>query len=183
MQLIIEDFLTLSRLETSELNNNSNTVIDLPVILQSLCDDQSKLISGNTHTIETDIDLGLSFKGSEAEIISVCSNLIQNAIRHTKAGTHIKVEWKKMPSGRASLAVIDNGQGIAMEHIAHLTERFYRVDKGRSQDKGGTGLGLAIVQHSIQRHGGKLNIRSAVGKGSTFVASFPVDRVVEALDV
>ena len=183
MQLIIEDLLTLSRLENSELNNKSNTIIDMSTILQDLCDEQSKLILGNTHTIETDIDSGLSLNGSEAEIISVCSNLIQNAIRHTKNGTQIKVEWKKMSSGRACFTVRDNGQGIAMEHIAHLTERFYRVDKGRSQGKGGTGLGLAIVQHIILRHGGKLSIRSAVGKGSTFAAFFPVDRVVEALDV
>ena len=84
-----------------------------------------------------------------------------------------------MPSGRACLTVRDDGQGIAMEHLTHLTERFYRVDKGRSQDKGGTGLGLAIVQHIIQRHGGKLNILSTVGKGSTFTASFPASRVVE----
>ncbi len=183
MQLIIEDLLTLSRLENSELNRNANTVIDIPTILQGLCDDQAAVIAEKTHTLEIDIDSGLRLKGSEAEIISVCSNLIHNAIRHTKDCTHIKVEWKKMPSGRARLTVRDNGQGIATEHLAHLTERFYRVDKGRSQDKGGTGLGLAIVQHSIQRHGGKLNILSTVGKGSSFAASFPANRVVAILEV
>jgi two-component system phosphate regulon sensor histidine kinase PhoR len=181
MQLIIEDLLTLSRLENSELNNKSNTVIDMPAILQRLCDDQAAVIAENTHTLETDIDSGLRLKGSEAEIISVCSNLIHNATRHTRGGTHVKVEWKKMPSGRACLTVRDNGQGIAAEHLSHLTERFYRVDRGRSQDNGGTGLGLAIVQHIIQRHGGKLNILSTVGKGSAFAASFPADRVVAAL--
>jgi two-component system phosphate regulon sensor histidine kinase PhoR len=183
MQLIIEDLLILSRLENSELNSSANTVIDMPTTLQRLCDDQTALIAENTHTLETDIDSGLRLKGLEAEIISVCSNLISNAIRHTKNGTHVKVEWKKMPSGRACFTVTDNGQGIATEHLAHLTERFYRVDKGRSQDKGGTGLGLAIVQHSIQRHGGKLNILSTVGKGSSFAASFPASRVVQILEV
>ncbi len=178
MQLIIEDLLTLSRLENSELNDKSTTVIDMPSLVASICKDEMTLISNNTHTLETDIDNSLKIKGIEAEIISVCSNLIHNSLRHTKDGTNVIVKWQKQPSGEACLTVADNGQGIPEEHIAHLTERFYRVDKGRSCDNGGTGLGLAIVQHIIQRHGGTLDIESTVGKGSTFTACFPNERVI-----
>jgi len=181
MQRIIEDLLTLSRLENSDLSDEVGTVINMPSMLQSICDDETTLITNNTHTIETDIDTDLKIKGVEAEIISVCSNLVHNSVRHTQDGTHVKVEWKKTSSGEACLAIIDNGQGIPAEHIVHLTERFYRVDKGRSRDKGGTGLGLAIVLHIIQRHGGTLNIQSTVGKGSIFTACFPKDRVVNPI--
>ena len=177
MQHIIEDLLTLSRLENSDLNEKSSAVIKMPSIVKSICKDEATLITNNSHTLETDIDSRLKIKGVEAEIISVCSNLIHNSLRHTQDGTNVIVEWKKKPTGEACLSVSDNGQGIPEEHIAHLTERFYRVDKGRSRDKGGTGLGLAIVQHIIQRHGGRLDIESTVGKGTTFAACFPAERV------
>ncbi|KAG1682750.1 Phosphate regulon sensor protein PhoR [Nymphon striatum] len=178
MQSIIEDLLTLSRLENSSLNDKSSTIIDIPSLLLSICGDEKTLITNNSHTIKTDIDYDLKIKGSAAEITSVCSNLIHNSIRHTQDGTEVTVQWKKTNAGEACLHVIDNGQGIPSEHLIHLTERFYRVDKGRSRDKGGTGLGLAIVQHIIQRHGGKLSINSKVSKGSTFSACFPEDRIV-----
>ena len=178
MQRIIEDLLTLSRLENSELSDNSSSIINVPSVLERICDDERTLISNDSHTIEKEIDSTLKIKGSDAEIISVCSNLIHNSIRHTQDGTNVKVIWEKTPEGEGCLSVIDDGQGIPTEHLSHLTERFYRVDKGRSRDKGGTGLGLAIVQHIIQRHAGKLDIKSEVGKGSTFSVYFPAGRVV-----
>ena len=179
MQRIIEDLLTLSRLENSELNGKSNRELDMPKILKSICADEIELLSEHSHhTFTTDIDDNLSIRGAESEVISVCGNLIHNAIRHTDKGTAIKVSWKKANNGEACLTVQDNGAGIPAEHIAHLTERFYRVDKGRSRDTGGTGLGLAIVQHIIQRHNGRLEIDSEVGKGATFRVCFPVDRVI-----
>ena len=75
------------------------------------------------------------------------------------------------------VAVTDTGPGIAREHLPRLTERFYRVDGSRSRDTGGTGLGLAIVKHVVQRHGGELDIRSELGKGSCFRLVFPAARV------
>ena len=177
MQSIINDLLILSRLENTELNDDSNHIIDVPSILKSICTEEKALIKNNSHTIKTDIDTTLKIKGSEAEIVSVCSNLIHNSVRHTKEGSTIKVEWKLSQNNKAYLSIKDNGQGIPAEHIAHLTERFYRVDKGRSRDKGGTGLGLAIVQHIVQRHNGKLDISSEMGVGSEFVVNFPKSRV------
>jgi len=179
MQRIIEDLLTLSRLENSDLNGESNKIVDMPSILTSICNDEVKLLSEHSqHSLHTDISAELTIRGAKSEIISVCSNLIHNAIRHTPKGTSIHVTWNKQLNGEARLTVKDNGDGIPAKHLTHLTERFYRVDKGRSQNKGGTGLGLAIVQHILQRHNGRLEIQSSVGKGATFLVFFPADRVV-----
>ena len=178
MQDIIEDLLTLSRLENSPLAIDSNTVINVPTIIQSLCDEKLKLINNKTHIIKTTIKPTLHITGIEVEITSIINNLISNAIRHTQKGTRIYIEWKRRASGEACLIVKDNGQGIPVKHIAHLTERFYQVDPSHSKNKGGTGLGLAIVQHSIQRHGGRLDIQSTEGKGSCFTVCFPSDKVV-----
>ena len=178
MQRIIEDLLTLSRLENSELNDNTSSIVNVPSVLERVCADETSLITDHTHTISSDIDLNLRLKGSDAEIISVCSNLIHNAVRHTQDGTKVSVQWQLNEDREACLTIKDDGQGIPTEHLAHLTERFYRADKGRSRDKGGTGLGLAIVQHIVQRHSGQLVINSVVGQGSEFIVTFPESRVV-----
>lgn len=178
MQRIIEDLLTLSRLENSELNDNSSSIINMPSVLERVSADEASMITDDTHIIKTQIDQNLKLKGSDAEIISICSNLIHNAVRHTQDGTKITILWFINKQNEACLTIKDDGQGIPAEHIAHLTERFYRIDKGRSRDKGGTGLGLAIVQHIVQRHGGQLIINSEVGKGSEFIVSFPQSRTI-----
>ena len=105
------------------------------------------------------------------------SNLISNAIRYTPGGGEIAVSWRLLPDGRGEYAVRDSGPGIAPEHLARLTERFYRIDRSRSRDTGGTGLGLAITKHIAQRHGGELRIESELGKGATFILLFPASRV------
>ncbi len=179
MKDIIEDMLTLSRLEKSELDEESCSNVDVASILNSICNDEIKITSSNSHRLITDIDNRLHLLGVESEIVSVCSNLIQNAIKHTPSETEIRVSWKQQDNGNACLSIDDNGPGIPDEHIGNLTQRFYRVDKGRSRDQGGTGLGLAIVQHIIQRHGGELEISSIINKGSTFSAVFPADKVVD----
>ncbi len=177
MQRIIEDLLTLSRLENSDLNDTTSNIINVPSILERVYKDESTLIVNDSHKLVKNIDENLKIHGAEAEIISVCSNLVHNAIRHTQDGTMITIEWKLNANNEACLIIKDTGQGIPAEHIAHLTERFYRVDKGRSRETGGTGLGLAIVQHIVQRHNGKFDISSEIGKGSEFKVTFPVSRV------
>ena len=178
MQSIIEDLLTLSRLENSELSEDKNETLSLAKIIRSCCENESAL-DNNKHPIDlSELDESLKLKGAPLEIVSVCSNLIHNAFRYTPASTEIKITWRKVASAEGLFSVADQGQGIAPEHLAHLTERFYRVDKGRSQEAGGTGLGLAIVQHIIQRHGGRLEIKSTVGEGSTFSVYFPAERVL-----
>ena len=112
-------------------------------------------------------------RGDRDELVQVLQNLAQNAFRYGPRGGEVRIEAKHIPSigrqaGRYAIAVIDNGPGIAPEHLPRLTERFYRVDVAASREKGGTGLGLAIVKHILNRHRGELAIASAPGKGSTF---------------
>ena len=94
-------------------------------------------------------------------------NLIENAIKYGGTGSTVRVS-AKVVENIASISVIDEGDGIAREHIPRLTERFYRVDTARSRELGGTGLGLAIVKHIANRHRGELTIHSEPGIGSTF---------------
>ena len=96
-------------------------------------------------------------------------------------GGRIEARWVLLESGRAEFCVKDSGPGIAAEHIARLTERFYRIDRSRSRETGGTGLGLAIVKHVVQRHGAELKIDSQPGMGSTFAIVLPASRVRPAV--
>ena len=176
MRNIIEDLLALSRLESSELAEDAIQPLDLGWLVEQLCRDQQTLFDQGEQ-IEKNIDGSIALLGAETEIVSLCSNLINNAIRYNPQGTRIEISWQRVPDGGACLTVRDDGDGIADKHLAHLTERFYRVDQGRSREQGGTGLGLAIVLHIVQRHGGMLEVESQVGVGSTFRACFPVSRI------
>jgi two-component system phosphate regulon sensor histidine kinase PhoR len=124
-----------------------------------------------------DAEPGLWINGSQRDLYSAFSNIVFNAVQYTPAGGCISMRWYSDDKG-AHLAVSDQGEGIAAEHIPRLTERFYRVDKGRSRAYGGTGLGLAIVKHALARHDATLEIKSEPGKGSTFTCHFPAARMV-----
>jgi two-component system phosphate regulon sensor histidine kinase PhoR len=114
----------------------------------------------------------LNIEGHAEELRSAFSNLIFNAVRYTPAGGEIRVRWYADKKGQ-HFEVRDTGEGIAPEHIPRLTERFYRVDVGRSRNQNGTGLGLAIVKHVLNRHQGVMRIESTLGEGSTFWCDFP----------
>ncbi len=174
MARLVEDLLTLSRLESDSVIAPS-TRVDVPALLDHLGVDAESLAAGR-HRFRWDVDPHLAVTGSEQELRSVFSNLVSNAIRYTPAGGDISVTWR-LQKGQAEFAVKDSGIGIAPEHIPRLTERFYRVDTGRSRETGGTGLGLAIVKHVLVRHQAKLEIDSEPGQGSTFRAVFPSRRV------
>ncbi len=176
MAHIIDDLLTLSRLEQSNAEESSSSVIDMDVLLENMVKDITTTIAENTHQIMIETDPLLDLYGVEIEVTGVASNLLKNAVKYTPAGSTISVKWSLNEQEQPCLSVIDNGDGIAQEHIPHLTERFYRVDPGRSRDKGGTGLGLAIIKHIIERHGGHLDIHSIEGEGATFTAVFPQSR-------
>ncbi|HUU25396.1 MAG TPA: ATP-binding protein, partial [Methyloceanibacter sp.] len=111
--------------------------------------------------------------GDRDELVQVLQNLAQNAFRYGLKGGEVRLEPKQAPPlgrqlGRYAIAVIDQGPGIAPEHLPRLTERFYRIDVTSSREKGGIGLGLAIVKHILNRHRGELAISSKSGSGSTF---------------
>ncbi len=176
MSHIIEDLLTLSRLEKSDAEDSENVTINMHSMLETMANDIRNTIANTTHNIDLQIDEQLDLSGIEVEISSVVSNLLKNAVKYTPSGSTITVKWAKDDQDRPTLSVKDDGDGIPAEHIPHLTERFYRVDPGRSRDSGGTGLGLAIIKHILERHGGHLEIHSIEGEGSTFSAVFPPNR-------
>jgi two-component system phosphate regulon sensor histidine kinase PhoR len=122
---------------------------------------------------------GFDLLGAENEIASAFGNLVTNAVRYTPDDGEVRITWRANAE-EAEFAVYDSGIGIAPEHIPRLTERFYRVDRGRSRATGGTGLGLAIVKHVLNRHQATLEIKSEAGKGSRFAVRFPARRIVPA---
>jgi len=170
MERLVEDLLTLSSLESANLKAEANEVA-IGLLLQTLVAD-SRVVSAGRHMIEASIDAVESVMGVSSELDSAIRNLLFNAVRYTPDGGSIAASWRVV-NGEGVLAVTDTGIGIAAEHLPRLTERFYRVDRGRSRDTGGTGLGLAIVKHVAQRHQARLEIDSRIGVGSTFRLHFP----------
>lgn len=182
MHHIVEHLLELSKLEGNPLGENEGKAVSVSSMLHSIVDTLNKTV-GEHHHIEVTADNNLLLLGSESEIYSAASNLIANAINYTTAGTHISVLWTLNDAGLPQLSVQDDGAGIEAQHLARLSERFYRVDKGRSRESGGTGLGLAIVKHAAQRHGGQLLIDSSPGLGSQFHVEFPASRIASGATV
>jgi two-component system phosphate regulon sensor histidine kinase PhoR len=173
MESIVQDLLTLSSIESAP--PPANDPVDMERLLAKLERDAAALSAGR-HRIVLETDGKGDLYGSEAELISAFGNLVANAVRYTPAGGTITIQWR-VSAQSAEFAVTDTGIGIDAKHIPRLTERFYRVDRGRSRDAGGTGLGLAIVKHSLNRHQARLEITSVPGKGSRFAAHFPMNRI------
>jgi len=175
MESIVKDLLTLSSIESAP--PPANDLVDMASLIDKLRRDAEALSAGR-HTIVVEADSKGDLRGSEPELVSAFGNLVSNAVRYTPAGGTIRIIWHASPQG-AEFAVEDTGIGIDPKHIPRLTERFYRVDRGRSRDAGGTGLGLAIVKHSLSRHQALLHIKSTPGIGSRFAAHFTARRVVD----
>ena len=174
MQHLLDDLLTLSRLESDE-----HTLKDAPINVHELAEalkSDAESLSRDRHRIRLKLDSDAGLKGNLQEIRSALGNLVSNAVRYTPDGGEITLAWREQ-GHEGVFSVTDTGEGIAPEHIPRLTERFYRVDRSRSRETGGTGLGLAIVKHVLTRHGARLDIQSIPGKGSTFSVVFPAQRV------
>ncbi|HWF99368.1 MAG TPA: phosphate regulon sensor histidine kinase PhoR [Steroidobacteraceae bacterium] len=175
MTAIIHDLLELSRLERTA-EPAAGEPIDVAALLALLRKD---VLARPAHPREVRlrIDSDAALVGEESEIHSAFSNLVDNAAKYTPAEGTVEMRWWVDEDG-GHFSVADTGIGIPSEHIPRLTERFYRVDPGRSRATGGSGLGLAIVKHVLQRHGGELEVQSIIGKGSTFTCHFPPQRVL-----
>ena len=174
MNAIITDLLELSRLESTD-GEAPRDPIDVPRMLERLHRDALAKGDRPRHVLlELESPDGLF--GAAHEIESAFTNLLVNALKYTLSEGTVRMRWWCDEDG-AHYSVIDTGIGIPAEHIPRLTERFYRVDAGRSRGEGGSGLGLAIVKHALQRHGGWLDVRSTEGKGSTFTCHFPAQRI------
>lgn len=165
---LVNDLLTLSSLESHSPIKKS--LFDPLPMTEDLVE--------RLATLSADKQIQISVKSSipqmsadEAKIEHVLQNLIGNAIKYIQPGGQIQVIWEKIGE-RAAVRVIDNGPGIAEEHLSRLFERFYRIDKGRSRDGGGTGLGLAIAKHIMSSHGGTIAVKSKPNEGSEFICVF-----------
>ena len=175
MSTIIRDLLELSKLESGERPLEEEP-IDVPGML-ALLRKETLALEHRPHEVRLTLESQEWLKGVESEVHSIVSNLVSNAVKYTPPQGEIELRWWTDDVG-GHIAVRDTGVGIAAEHIPRLTERFYRVDSGRSRDLGGSGLGLAIVRHALQRHEGTLTIDSVEGRGSTFTCHFPPGRLM-----
>ncbi|HMV06589.1 MAG TPA: phosphate regulon sensor histidine kinase PhoR [Accumulibacter sp.] len=174
---LVADLLTLSRLE-NDTQPPVDEIIPMDELLDTLCAEAEALAEGKLTVVIGRNSAG-KLRGSSHEIRSAFGNLVSNAVRYTPAGGTVTLAWQVV-EGCPVFSVSDTGIGIPAEHIPRLTERFYRIDKGRSSATGGTGLGLAIVKHVLVRHQGRLTIQSEIGRGSVFSAVLPASRCVVA---
>lgn len=174
MQAIVSDLLTLSTLESTPTADGDP--VDMASLIQTALQ-QAKILSNHQHVFVDHIDATLRVAGIESELASAVSNLLTNAVRYTPKDGTITVNWYLSESGSACYSVQDTGIGVTLQDIPRLTERFYRVDRGRSRATGGTGLGLAITKHVAMRHHAELVIHSRLGAGSLFSLQFPASRV------
>lgn len=171
MSLLINDLITLSKLETTESGHNHKPVV-LEPLLESIKSEAQALSGERNHQIVLECETpDLELVGNEKELHSAFSNLVTNAVKYTPAEGRIVMRlWRAHQ--QIFFSVRDNGPGFDSKHIPHLTQRFYRVEQSRNSGTGGTGLGLAIVKHVLMRHDGELQINSELGKGSTFTCIF-----------
>jgi two-component system phosphate regulon sensor histidine kinase PhoR len=175
MQALVRDLMSLSRIE-AEKYDPPQTPVDFSDIVMETVDQlrNSQKDRGADILIDVTADLP-PVMGDAGQLRQVASNILNNALKYGRAGTPVTVVLGRSRSGAMiNFSVTDVGDGIAPEHLPRLTERFYRVDSGRSRLVGGTGLGLSLVKHIIDRHRGHLEIRSTVGKGTTVAILLPV---------
>ncbi|MGB5449774.1 MAG: phosphate regulon sensor histidine kinase PhoR [Woeseiaceae bacterium] len=174
MRQILSELLELSRLESAGPPQSEQ-----PLDVLALLETSREALAGHAGAAVMTINAesAARLRGNSAEIETVIVNLLSNAIRHTPPDGEITMTWRSGDDG-ADLIVADSGEGIDPEHIPRLTERFFRVDRGRSRDDGGIGLGLAIVKHVLARHDAELIVTSEAGVGSEFRCHFPPERVV-----
>jgi two-component system phosphate regulon sensor histidine kinase PhoR len=173
MQQLVDDLISLSRIEAERFS-----VPREPVELLPLVDEVRKgcghLAEAKKSRIVVEQENGDPVvPGDRAQLQQMIQNLVVNALKYGRAGEDVTVRFEDAGPDMLRMSVVDRGEGIAPEHLPRLTERFYRVDPGRSRSMGGTGLGLAIVKHIAHRHRGRLDIESRPGEGSTFSVCLP----------
>ncbi len=173
MDSLINDLLKLTKLQSTDIPDKDFSQINLKTVaneIKAACNPEA-LKNKNNVTILSDNDIFI--KGSYEEIYSALINLLSNAIAYSGNNIEIEINYLARNDNEVEFYVKDYGMGIPEESVDRLTERFYRIDKGRSREYGGTGLGLSIVKHIMNRHDGKLEIESTINEGSKFICVFP----------
>ena len=171
LQSLISDLMSLSRVE-AEKHDLPETVIELKDLTERAARDAAG--SERSERLEFELNVNPKVQGDQQQLEQVVRNLVDNALKYGSPEASVKVQLDFAREGMARITVIDQGEGIAPEQLPHLTRRFYRTDPGRSRASGGTGLGLAIVKHIVERHRGRLDIESDLGKGTTVIVRIPV---------
>lgn len=175
---IIEDLLALARLEQPG-GRETLEAVDAPLrqIVESARLHLEPAAQAKEIAIAVDVPSDLVMHVMPSLVEQAVANLVANAITYSPAGSTVRIVGAARDDGMAELSVIDNGPGIAPHHLPRIFERFYRIDKARSRDHGGTGLGLAIVKHIALAHGGRIDVESKPGAGSTFRLVLPAETV------
>jgi two-component system phosphate regulon sensor histidine kinase PhoR len=176
MRDLLDDLMSLSRIEADRFAAPRDTV-DLRPLIEEVREALKPLAEGRAIRVERGSGEAL-VSGDRGQLAQMLNNLIVNSLKYGRAGSQVRIRLKDAGPDLISLSVIDHGEGINADHIPRLTERFYRVDPGRSRQVGGTGLGLAIVKHIVLRHRGRLDIKSKPGVGTTVEVTLP--RAVQA---
>lgn len=177
MSRMIRDLLDLSRLE--EAVETPKTESDLSALAERLLEEERSLAEDADIELASEVSPGVRVLGDDQQLTLMLRNLIDNAIRYTAAHGRIGLGISR-DGGDAIVRVSDNGIGIPLEAQERVFERFYRVDRARSRDKGGTGLGLAIVKHVVELHGGQIELESELGRGTTFTIRLPIAHTEES---
>lgn len=183
MKALIDDLLSLSKIEANE-HIRPDGKVDLPSVLKSVAQPLGQKAEQKDMTIEITHETGIKFvPGDEQELVQIFTNLIDNGVKYGSENSKVAVNCTlvdRIPTTSAinvpgvCVAVTNYGEPIAAEHLPRLTQRFYRIDKGRSRSVGGTGLGLAIVKHLVNHHRGRLDINSDAKNGTTFSVYLPI---------
>jgi two-component system phosphate regulon sensor histidine kinase PhoR len=168
---LINDLMSLSRVE-AEKHDLPEKVLDLAPLTERAARDAAG--SQRIERLRIELLCEPQVRGDLHQLEQVVRNLVDNALKYGTPGTPVEVRLDLARDDMARISVTDEGEGIAPEQLPHLTRRFYRTDPGRSRASGGTGLGLAIVKHIVERHRGRLDITSDLGKGTCVVVRLPL---------
>ena len=173
MQQLIEDLMSLSRIESERFSPPREPIDLLPLVEEVRTACGQLLVERRNRLLVEDRSGGATVPGDRGQLLQLIRNLVVNAITYGRADSDVALTFESEEPDSVRLTVSDCGEGIAAVHIPRLTERFYRVDAGRSRSLGGTGLGLAIVKHIVGRHRGRLDIRSTPGEGTSIAIILP----------
>ncbi|WP_239806838.1 sensor histidine kinase [Croceicoccus hydrothermalis] len=172
LQALVEDLMSLSRIE-AEKHELPPAIFDLGDMARTVASGTAALHGEHRVNLEC-TDAPLPVRGDRQQVDQLLRNLVDNGLKYGAEDAPVTITLSRLDNDQAEMVVTDQGAGIAAEHLPHLTRRFYRTDPGRSRAVGGTGLGLAIVKHIVERHRGRLDIRSRLGEGTAITVRLPL---------